>query len=124
MDNKIRALVIDGSYTNRILFKAILEIFDFEVTEVCNAVKALQLMKKVQPHIILLDMSIPLEHGYAFLDSIATSHKDIPVIVVSVYDDQEIIREAYRRGASDYLVKPIDAQQLAAKLSQYIECEI
>lgn len=124
MNSKIRALIIDGSYTNRILLKALLEDFDFEVTEACNTLKALQMLDNAKPNIILLELSEPFKNGYDFLDSIGLYLKGIPVIVISVYDDQQIIREAYKRGASEYFIKPIDTQKLAIKLSHYVECVI
>lgn len=124
MGNKIKAMIIDGSYTNRVLFRAILEEFDFEVTEVCNPVKALQLLEHVEPNIILLDLSMPLKSGFDFLDEIARMENSIPVIAVSVYDDQQIIKDALDRGVKEYLVKPIELHELATKLAQFVECEI
>ncbi len=55
-ENKIKTMIIDDSYTNRMLFKVLLEDLDIEVIEVCNAIKALEHLKKVDPDIILLDL--------------------------------------------------------------------
>ena len=124
MEGKIKALIIESSYTNRVLFRAILEEFDFEVFEAGSTLKALQLLNHIVPNIILLDLSMPLKNGFDFLDTISGLNKLIPVIAVSVYDDPQIIKEAIQKGVKEYLVKPIELQELATKLSQFVECEI
>ena len=124
MESKIKTMIIDDSYTNRMLFKVILEDLDIEVIEVCNAIKALELLEKINPQIILLDLCLPIMGGIEFLDELKLRNKEIPVIVISVYDDFESKKEAFRHGASDYLVKPVDLNQFVKKISKYIECEI
>jgi len=124
MESKIKTMIIDDSYTNRLLFRVILEDLDIEVIEVCNAIKALDLLKKVTPQIILLDLCLPIMGGVEFLDELKKRNLIIPVIVMSVYDDDESKRDAFRHGASDFLVKPVKLNQLVKKISKYIECEI
>jgi putative two-component system response regulator len=123
METKIKTMIIDDSYTNRMLFKVILEDLDIEVIEVCNAIKALDLLNKVTPQIILLDLCLPIMGGIEFLDELRIRKKEIPVIVMSVYDDLDYKREAFNHGASDFLVKPVKIHQLAKRISKYIECE-
>jgi len=117
-------MIIDDSYTNRMLFKVLLEDLDIEVIEVCNAIKALELLKKIVPQIILLDLSLPVMNGIEFLDEIQHRGIYIPVIAMSIYDDLESKREALRHGASDFLVKPVKLTQLVKKISKYIESEV
>lgn len=117
-------MIIDDSYTNRLLFRVILEDLDIEVIEVCSVIKALELLKKVTPQIILLDLCLPIMGGVEFLDELQKRNLVIPVIVMSIYDDEDSKREAFRHGASDFLVKPVKINQLVKKISKYIECEV
>ncbi len=123
-ENKIKTMIIDDSYTNRMLFKIILEDLDIEVIEVCNAIKALELLTTVNPQIILLDLCLPTMGGLEFLDELNQRKIEIPVIVMSIYDDVDSKREALKHGASDFLVKPVKLTQLAKKISKYIECDV
>lgn len=123
-ENKIKTMIIDDSYTNRMLFKIILEDLDIEVIEVCNAIKALELLATVNPQIILLDLCLPTMGGLEFLDELNQRKIEIPVIVMSIYDDVDSKREALKHGASDFLVKPVKLTQLAKKISKYIECDV
>jgi two-component system response regulator YesN len=124
MSNKTKIMIIDDSYTNRVLFKAILEDLDIDVIEVHSAIKALKLLKEGTPDIILLDMCMPMMTGIDFLKELQKKKKIIPVIVVSVLDDQTYIKQAFQYGASDYLVKPIEIDELIRRISQYTECEL
>jgi len=124
MSNKTKIMIIDDSYTNRVLFKAILEDLDIDVIEVHSAIKGLKLLKESNPDIILLDMCMPMMTGIDFLKELQKRKKTIPVIVISVLDDQTYIKQAFNCGASDYLVKPVEIDELIRRISQYTECEL
>jgi two-component system response regulator YesN len=124
MSDKTKIMIIDDSYTNRVLFKAILEDLDIDVIEVHSAIKALKILKEINPDIILLDMCMPMMTGIDFLKELQKRKKTIPVIVVSVLDDQTYIKQAFNYGASDYLVKPVEIDELIRRISQYTECEL
>ena len=124
MRKRTKIMIIDDSYANRILFRAVLEELDIEVTEVHSANKALSILNKVKPDIILLDMCMPMMSGIEFLQNLKELKKVIPVIVVSVLDDQSQIKEAFFYGASDYLIKPIESDELVKCISRFTECEV
>jgi CheY-like chemotaxis protein len=124
MGTKIKIMIIDDSYTNRILFKAILEEMDIEVTEVHSAEKALTLLDEVNPHIILLDMCMPTMTGIDFLIEIQRLDITTPIIVISVLDELSYVQQAFLHGASDYLVKPVDVDELIKRIAQYTENEV
>jgi two-component system, response regulator YesN len=123
MGTKTNIMIIDDSYTNRVLFKAILEDLDINVTEVHSGLKALKILDDVNPDIILLDMCMPMMTGIDFLKELKALNRTTPVIVVSVLDDQLYIKQAFQYGASDYLVKPVEVDELIRRISRYTECE-
>lgn len=124
MGSQTNIMIIDDSYTNRILLKAVLEELDMQVTEVYSGIKALKMLTEVRPDIILLDMCMPLMNGLDFLQELQPLRKNIPVIVVSVLDDQAYIRQAYQYGVQDYLIKPLDINKLLYAISRHTEYEI
>lgn len=75
------------------------------------------LQKAVEQHsdadLILLDLHMPGSEGFSALIFLVAHYQDIPVVVVSAHDDVEIIRRAMKHGASGFLSKSSNAQDMA-----------
>jgi len=69
-----------------------------------------------RPHLLVLDMNLPGEHGSAILARIAAG-KDYPVLVASAIDDAMERVVALEVGADDYLTKPFELRELAARIA-------
>jgi CheY-like chemotaxis protein len=121
MGSQTNIMIIDDSYTNRMLLRAVLEEMDIHIIEVCSGIKALKMLSETKPDIILLDMCMPLMNGLDFLKELQSLKENIPVIVVSVLDDQAYINMAYQFGAHDYLIKPLDNNKLLYAISRHTE---
>jgi DNA-binding NtrC family response regulator len=124
MGSRTNIMIIDDSYTNRMLLKAVLEELDMHIIEVHSGMKALKLLTETIPDIILLDMCMPLMNGLDFLKELQSIRKNIPVIVISVLDDQAYMKLAYQHGAYDYLIKPLDIDKLLSAIARHTEYEI
>lgn len=124
MGTKTNIMIIDDSYTNRVLLRAILDELEMNVIEVHSGMKALKLLVDYTPDIILLDMCMPQMNGLDFLRELNRLNKKVPVIVVSVLDDQTYINQAYQQGACEYLLKPIEMNRLLSTISRYTEVEL
>lgn len=124
MGTKTNIMIIDDSFTNRVLLRAILDDLEMNVIEVHSGQKALRLIKDYTPDIILLDMCMPQMNGLDFLQELKKLNKKIPVIVVSVLDDQTYIKQAFQHGASEYLLKPLEVNKLLYTISRYTEYEL
>jgi len=72
----------------------------------------IQLFQEYQPDIVLVDISLPDINGLEVIQKIRTLSEDIPIIVVSGTDDINIAIEAVRRGAWDYILKPVTNFQI------------
>jgi len=72
-----------------------------------DGVEAIEVIKKTLPDIIALDLLIPKKNGFKVLEEIKANPnlKDIPVIVLSNLGQDEDIKQAFKLGAEDYLVK-------------------
>jgi len=124
MGTKTNIMIIDDSYTNRVLLKAVLDDLEIDVIEVHSGMKALRLLKDYTPHMILLDMCMPQMNGLDFLQELKKLDKKIPVIVISVLDDQTYINQALQNGANEYLLKPLDSNKLLSAISKHAEVEL
>lgn len=65
--------------------------------------EALSLMDETRPHVVLLDLMLPVSDGVELMRDIHSSH-DTPVIFLSAYDQDELIAKAFENGAVDYIV--------------------
>jgi DNA-binding response OmpR family regulator len=67
-------------------------------------------------NLILLDLNLPDYEGYEVLKFLNSENFNIPVIVISGYSDTQTKIKAFKFGASDYLVKPVDPMELEARM--------
>lgn len=77
----------------------------WRVREADDGERVLELCKIAEPDVVFLDVRMPKLGGLATLRLLRHRHPAVRVILVSMYDDQELIREAMRLGALAYVVK-------------------
>jgi len=86
-----------------------------------NGFEALRLCKNERPDIVLLDIGLPEIDGTEVLKRLKGNHSDASVIMVTAAEDIKTIVEAIKLGAYDYLVKPIDSQELLLTIEHVLE---
>jgi len=124
----IRILIADDHGVMRAGLRAMLEGEpSVEVVgEATNGEEVLDLARQLQPDIILLDIGMPGMDGIEATRRITKLTPPIKVLILSVYEDESLLREAIRVGASGYIVKRaagdelIDAIQAVSKGYMYI----
>ncbi|MFP4314621.1 MAG: response regulator [Desulfovibrionales bacterium] len=79
----------------------------YDVVLAADGLQALEVFKKQQPDLLLLDLNIPKLDGLQVLERIRAGSPDVPVIIVSGRSDISAAIEAFTRGAWDYITKPI-----------------
>jgi two-component system response regulator YesN len=77
-----------------------------------NGRKAINMIKKKQPDMVITDIRMPDCDGISLLKEISAEYPDIKTIVISGYDDFEYARAAIKSGSLDYLLKPVDPKEL------------
>ena len=73
----------------------------------------------IKPHLILSDINMPGMDGLTLLESVKQRFPDLPVMMVTAYDDNERKRRAGDLGAREFLAKPVDFNHLRAQLRQF-----
>jgi len=77
----------------------------FEIVHVHYLSEALEVLKKGDVDVTLLDLSLPDSTGFATITSVYVAAPDVPIVVMSGRDDETITAKAVEEGAQDYLVK-------------------
>jgi DNA-binding NarL/FixJ family response regulator len=83
--------------------------------------QVLPLVSRTKPDLALLDMRMPEMDGLTCLDRIREQHPTVKVVILSVSTDAELIQSVLNRGASAYIVKSVNLQDLPSALRQALE---
>ncbi len=113
-------LIEDDEFTAG-LIKNFLEEYNFKVDIVDTVTSAISNIKFEKYSIILLDINIPDFNGFEVLKFLNKNNINIPVIVVSAYSEKSSKLLAFKLGAVDYMVKPIDPEELEARIWVHIK---
>jgi two-component system response regulator NreC len=82
------------------------------VAEAANGREAVDETMRVRPDMVLMDLSMPVLNGLEATIEIKEFDKDIKVLIVTMYDDEEFVRRSLAAGASGYILKSAPLSQL------------
>jgi len=116
--SKIKILIADDHPIVREGFKQVLsETSDMFVSdEASNGQEALNLVHKNKYDVILLDISMPGRNGLEILKDLKSEYPSLPVLIVSIYPEEQYAVRAFRAGASGYLTKASAPNELIAAI--------
>jgi len=114
-----RVLVVDDEEMQRILARTSLEQAGFIVDEAADGAQALDRFAESNPDLVLLDVRMPVLDGFDTCRAIRESSegRHIPILMLTGLDDVDSIDKAYRSGATDFAVKPINWLIIGHRLS-------
>lgn len=112
----LRVLYAEDEDAIRIIFERILKKFVKELFVASNGEEALELYKQHQPDIILTDIKMPKMTGFEMAEIVRKDNRLIPIIALSAHNDIEFFLEAIKLGVTNFLVKPVDAEELIRTL--------
>ncbi len=114
-------LILEDEEKVRKLYAQLLREEGYEVLEARDCARASDLLNKKQIDLILLDIKLPVVYGSILYEFMKTFHKDVKVIVSSVYPLDEQRRIV--RGASDYFDKSHGTETLLGKIKRALPVE-
>ncbi len=118
MFEKLRVLVVDDNEEFCQNVSDILGLRGHEVTVAYDGFKALELVRQDGFGVVLMDVRMPVMDGVATFKKIEEIAPHTPVIMVTAYGVEDLLREALREGAFGALRKPLDFDELFALLEQ------
>ncbi len=125
---KRKIALIEDDINIKEMYKMKLELSGYDVLTAEDGKEAVELVKKANPDLVLLDILLPKKDGFEVLKEIKDSKdekvKSVPVIMLSNLSSKEDIGEAKKLGASDYFVKSkISPEEAVEKVDGFFEEE-
>jgi len=114
-----RVMVVEDDPDIAELIVRQLQLRGYEAVSVARGQEVFAGIQEKRPDLITLDLRLPDMDGLALLEQLKTSKEtaNIPVVIVSILEEQ---REGFRRGAADYLGKPIDEERLLTTIESIL----
>ena len=117
MADKVHILIVDDSRHTRKLFTDILEGEGYTTSMAGDGVEALQYLSSEEPDLILLDMVMPRMDGLATLAQMRRMGMNTKVILITSITQSAVIASCMKHGVNEFIVKPINKEELLAKIS-------
>ena len=121
--NKLTILVAEDNASNYKLFESILK-YDYHLIHAWDGMEAVEMFRKHNPQIVLMDINMPVMNGYEAAREIRKYSAKIPIIAVTAFayasDEQKVMES----GFDGYMPKPINAKLLKAQLVDIMQKRI
>jgi len=117
--NKAKKIIVADDNQNSLMFIGLLlKRLGYDVIPASNGLEVLKLLKFIEPHIVMLDVSMGTMDGRAVLEHIKKDGltSNIPVVMVSADSSPEIIAQCKKLGCIDYITKPVTIEKLHTAL--------
>ena len=111
-----KILIVDDSLFMRMVLKGILSKIEgeYETVEADSGSKALELLKRAKPDLVLLDIIMPEgeEEGVRVLQTIMKNDPERKVIMITAVGQDPVVEQCKKLGAKDYIIKPFGEEQV------------
>jgi NarL family two-component system response regulator YdfI len=113
-EKTIRVLIADDHLIIREGMRLILETEKgFElVGEACNGEEAIRLANELHPDVVLMDLRMPGMGGLQAIEYLHQNQPELPVVILTTYNEDELMKQGLRAGARGYLLKDTDRKSL------------
>ena len=114
-------LVIDDSNTSLALLEWALKKEGYNALLAQSVNEARNIIVRIKPDLILLDLMMPDISGYDFLKMKSKLNiMGIPIIVISAYDSQDSVKKTKDLGATEFIAKPFNIQRIIKTIKKYL----
>jgi DNA-binding NtrC family response regulator len=118
MAEKSRVLVVDDEEALRYLLSTELAAEGYEVETASDGDEAIEAIKQKDYDVVLLDIKMPRVDGFEVLKFIKQNKPEIKVIMLTAYADVKNAIEALKLGASDFVSKPYDLEDILTSINR------
>jgi two-component system response regulator AtoC len=113
-------LVVDDEQEVRSYLCTLLELEGYEVRQAQSGPEALELLESNPPDAMILDLNLPTMSGFEVLERFRALGGITPTVVVSALNDVDTVVRAMKLGATDYITKPFESEELRMILARVV----
>jgi two-component system NtrC family sensor kinase len=119
-----RILIIDDSPdTQKMLTEQVIEPLGYQAIAAWDGEEGLKLFSEEHPNLVILDMRLPEMDGIDVLKALQEKQENTPVIFITAFEATEMVVEAFRMGARDYIVKPFSPQDMQETVQRVLAAD-
>jgi len=111
-------LLVDDDPAIVSVLGALLRQADYEVRTASRGEQALAMLEERVPTLVLSDVRMPGLGGFGLLDALRARRPGLPVVLLTAFGDVDLAMEAVRRGARDFLTKPVKREAVLAAIAR------
>lgn len=117
-----KILVVEDNEKNMILMRDVLEYLGYSVITTQNGKEGLRLAREHRPHLILMDIQMPVMDGYTAVKILRSDPglQDMKIIAVTALAMSGDKEKVLRAGFNGYLAKPVETRQLSAMIKKHL----
>jgi two-component system sensor histidine kinase ChiS len=121
--DQIKILIVDDEPVNRQVLVNYLSLHDYAIHEATNGTEALAIVERHHPDLILLDVMMPKLTGYEVCRRLRLhySASELPVVLLTAKNQIADLVAGLEAGANDYLTKPVEKNELLARLKTHLQ---
>ena len=116
-------LIVDDDPTVCEVMSAMLMNLGYDVVAETDARNVLSILRAGKPDVVLVDIMMPDLNGLDLIDLIREHYNVLPILVVTAYGSAELTVDAMRRGATDFVTKPVDAALIDLRIRRAFDLE-
>ncbi|HLO97009.1 MAG TPA: response regulator [Fimbriimonas sp.] len=105
-------LVVDDAMFMRTIVRNILLVEGYAVHEAANGQEAVEQYDAHAPELVFMDITMPVMDGIAATKAITAKHPGAKIVMCSAMGQQNMVIDAVRAGAKDFIVKPFQAERV------------
>jgi len=121
MKKKNAILVVDDDFAHRTMLKTLISGWGYAVSEADDGAAAIDAVQRTPFDLVLMDIRMVRISGIEALEEIRKMNPAIPIILMTAYASVETAVEALKKGAYDYLTKPLDFDELRLVLERGLD---
>ena len=110
-------LVVEDDKNTRRLMSAVLTRSGYEPITAENGEEALEILARKHIDLIVLDVMMPRMDGYELTNTLRSNGCTLPILMVTARETQEDKKRGFIIGADDYMVKPVDEEEMVLRIS-------
>ncbi|GAL65905.1 response regulator [Jejuia pallidilutea] len=115
----MKILAVDDDQLVLLPLQKKIQELGYKVMIADNAKKGIELFDSFKPHLVIVDMNMPETSGFEFIEHLRVNKRSsTPIIVLSGYNNTEIISETFKLGINDYIIKSNNFDDLHSRIKR------